>query len=137
MKLTWIIDGCPPIFSHSISMSRNPGLEIVYLYWLALKWQILKVEGLKFSSKDRLCEKVTIYIPILYLVKSSANVLFFYLHFTRLCGSWNHQSSKKNNHFENMAASFLLRSRNLLRYFTPKSMHFQAWKKLSFTNIVL
>ena len=39
--------------------------------------------------------------------------------------------------FTNMTASFLLRCQNLLRYFTPEMMHFQAWKKLSFTNIVL
>mgnify|MGYP003991591151 CR=1 FL=1 len=28
-----------------------------------------------------------------------------------------------------MTASFLLRCQNLLRYFTPEMMHFQAWKK--------
>ena len=43
----------------------------------------------------------------------------------------------KNSHFENMTASFLLRCQNILRYFTPEMMQFQAWKKLSFTNIVL
>ena len=31
------------------------------------------------NHKDRLVEKVTIYFPIFYLVKSLANVLFFYL----------------------------------------------------------
>ena len=43
----------------------------------------------------------------------------------------------KNSYFKNMTASFLLRCQNLLRYFTPKMMHFQAWKKLIFTNIAL
>ena len=37
----------------------------------------------------------TIYFPLLYLVKSSENILFFYLHFTWLCGSWNHQKVLK------------------------------------------
>jgi hypothetical protein len=42
----------------------------------------------------------------------------------------------KNSHFKNMAAASIL-LRELLRYFTPEMMQFQAWKKLSFTNIVL
>ena len=33
-------------------------------------------------SKDWPAKKVTIYFPIFYLVKSSENTLFFYLHFT-------------------------------------------------------
>ena len=33
-------------------------------------------------SKDWPDKKVTIYSPIFYLVKSSENILFFYLHFT-------------------------------------------------------
>ena len=37
-------------------------------------------------SKDWPAKKVTIYFPIFYLVKSSENILFFYLHFTWLCG---------------------------------------------------
>ena len=41
--------------------------------------------------KDWGPQKVTIYFLIFYLVKSSENILFFYLHFTWLCGSWNHQ----------------------------------------------
>ena len=32
---------------------------------------------LEIEIKDRSTEKVTIYIPIFYLVKSSANVIFF------------------------------------------------------------
>ena len=41
----------------------------------------------------------------------------------------------KNSHFENRRAGFLLRCQNILRYFTPEMIHFQAWKKLIFTNI--
>jgi hypothetical protein len=37
---------------------------------------------------------------------------------------------KKNIHFENMPASFLLRCQNLLRQIPPKMMHFQAWKNV-------
>ena len=43
----------------------------------------------------------------------------------------------KNSHFENITAGFLQRCQNLHRYFTPDMMHFQAWKKLIFTNIAL
>ena len=45
--------------------------------------------GLDFSNlltKDWGPKKVTIYFHIFYLVKSSKNILFFYLHFTWLCG---------------------------------------------------
>ena len=38
----------------------------------------------------------------------------------------------KNSLLENMTASFLLRCQNLLWYFTPEMMHFQAWKKIEF-----
>ena len=34
------------------------------------------------QPKDWPAKKVTIYFPIFYLVKSSENILFFYLHFT-------------------------------------------------------
>ena len=34
------------------------------------------------AIKDWGPKKVTIYFPIFYLVKSSKNILFFYLHFT-------------------------------------------------------
>ena len=37
------------------------------------------------SNKDWGPKKVTIYFPIFYLVKTSENILFFYLHFTWLC----------------------------------------------------
>ena len=47
------------------------------------------------------------------------------------------QNFWKNSFFENRRASFLLKCWNILRYFTPEMMHFQAWKILSFTNIVL
>ena len=36
----------------------------------------------KGPTKDWGPKKVTIYFPIFYLVKSSENILFFYLHFT-------------------------------------------------------
>ena len=41
----------------------------------------------------------------------------------------------KNSHIENMTAGFLLRCQNLLRYFTPEMMQFQAWKKGDLTII--
>ena len=51
------------------------------------KWsQVIHV-----TSKDWPGKKVTIYFPIFYLVKTSENILFFYLHFTWLCSSWNYQ----------------------------------------------
>ena len=37
--------------------------------------------------------------------------------------------------FENMTAGFLLRCQNILRYFTPEMMHFQARKKMILTNV--
>ena len=46
-------------------------------------------------SKDWGPKKVTIYFPIFYLVKSSENILFFYLHFTWLYGLWNYQRISK------------------------------------------
>ena len=64
----------------------------------------------------------------------------FYI-FTRISPDYvAHEITKefgKNSHFKNMTASFHLSCQNLLRYFTPEMMHFQAWKKLSFTNIIL
>jgi hypothetical protein len=42
-----------------------------------------------------------------------------------------------NSHFEDMTAGFLLRCQNLLRQISPKMMHFQAWKKIVFTNNAL
>ena len=42
----------------------------------------------------------------------------------------------KNSHFENMRADFPLKCQNSLRWNTPEIMHFQAWKKNVFTNIV-
>ena len=39
---------------------------------------------------------------------------------------------KKNSHFENMTAGFLLRFQNSLRQNTSKMMHFQAWKNKGF-----
>ena len=44
-------------------------------------WTGTKHVGLVLS-KDWGPKKVTIYFPIFYLVKSSENILFFYLHFT-------------------------------------------------------
>ena len=38
-------------------------------------------------GKDWGPKKVTIYLLIFYLVKSSESILFFYLHFNWLCGS--------------------------------------------------
>jgi hypothetical protein len=43
----------------------------------------------------------------------------------------------KNSHFEDMTAGFLLRCQNLLRQISPKMKHFQALKKLVFTNNAL
>ena len=51
---------------------------------------MVKNQGTSYL-KDWGPKKVTIYFPIFYLVKSSENILFFYLHFTWLCGSWNYQ----------------------------------------------
>ena len=48
------------------------------------------------SSKDWGTKKVAIYYPISYLVKSSENILFLFLHFIWLCGLWNHQNVLKN-----------------------------------------
>ena len=53
-----------------------------YLYSLEL---ILKVALCQKLLTGGL-KKVTIYFPIFYLVKSSENILFFYLHFTWLQG---------------------------------------------------
>ena len=43
----------------------------------------------------------------------------------------------ENSHFEDTTAGFLLWCQNLLRLIPPKMMHFQAWKKMIFTNIAL
>ena len=45
--------------------------------------------------KDWGPKKVTIYFPNFYLVKSLENILLFYLHFTWLFGSENHQQVLK------------------------------------------
>ena len=58
---------------------------------LLIDMKIALKYALKMDHKDWPAKKVTIYFPIFYLVKSSENTLFFYLHFTWLCGSWNHQ----------------------------------------------
>jgi hypothetical protein len=44
---------------------------------------------------------------------------------------------RKNIHFKNMTAGFLLRCQNLLRQIPPKMMHFQAWKNMILTNNAL
>ena len=46
--------------------------------WFSPMWLLFTLE-----NKDWLGKKVTIYFPILYLVKSSENIFFFYLHFTK------------------------------------------------------
>ena len=40
---------------------------------------------------------------------------------------------RKNSHYEDMTAGFLLRCQNLLRQISPKMLHFQAWKKFIYT----
>ena len=42
----------------------------------------------------------------------------------------------KNSHFENMTTGFLQRCQNLLRYFTPKMMHFRHEKNMFLTNTI-
>ena len=42
-------------------------------------------------NKDWPVKKVTIFNTIVHLEKTSENILFFCLHFTWLCGWWNHQ----------------------------------------------
>ena len=52
----------------------------------------------------------------------------------------SHESSKifwKKRHFKDMRAGFLRRCQNSLRQNSPKIMHFQAWKKMFLTNIML
>ena len=70
-------------------------------------------------------------------IKSSGIVFIFLPAFYLIILPMTHQRFFLNSHFKNMTASFLLRCQNLLRYFTPEMMHFQAWKKLIFTNISL
>ena len=65
---------------------------------------------------------------------------FVYFSTCILPGYMAHEITKemwKNSHLKNMSASSLLRGKNILQYFTPEMMHFQAWKKLVFTNISL
>ena len=60
-------------------------------------------------------------------------VRFFFHSFTCIFSDYMaHDITKefwKISDFENMTAGFLKRCQNLLRYFTPETMHFQAWKK--------
>ena len=44
---------------------------------------------------------------------------------------------RKNSHYEDMTAGFLLRCQNLLGQISPKMTNFQAWKKMILTNNVL
>ena len=99
-------------------------------------WDFLTFSGNKhFFTKDWGAKKIAIYFPIFYWGKSSGNILFFYL--VMLLMKSLKSFEKIARYFKNMTAGFLPRCQNLLRYFTPKIMHFQAWKKLIFTNIAL
>ena len=72
--------------SAAAALSERSDSNPVFMMW-TIPTTILALLGMvyfvgEFIHKDRLIEKVIIYIPIFYLVKSSTNVLFFYLHFT-------------------------------------------------------
>ena len=71
------------------------------------------------------------------MVKNSELFKSFYVYFTWLCGSWNHQRFFENNHFENMIAGVPQRCQNSLRWNTPEWCFFRHEKKKMFTNIAL
>ena len=57
-------------------------LQVIDSSLFLLRHETAPLERIKWTMfirhKDQLTEKVTIYFPIFYLVKTSANVLFFY-----------------------------------------------------------
>ena len=64
------------------------------------------------------------------MVKSSETILFFYLHFTWLCGSWNQQRILKNEHTdgEKMARNVHLSFNLLLLNFESIFCNFLAFR---------
>jgi hypothetical protein len=54
---------------------------VLYILQIAQKAIVVSQFLAIFSSKDWGTKKVAIYHPISYLVKSSENTLFFFLHF--------------------------------------------------------
>ena len=130
----------------------NPRSFVKHVCWIMLIssdvstvtlrfWKILTntLQWVQFHQKKMIKSVHLKRIPILiqFFVWLKVQKLFFiflpafYLIIWPLTSSMNFE---RNSHFENMTAGFLLRCQNLLRYFTPEMMHFQAWKKMILTN---
>jgi hypothetical protein len=60
---------------------------------------ILAENGLNSDIKSEPLKTIQISIQFFCLIKSSILILFFYLHFTWLCGSWHHKRILKNQPF--------------------------------------
>ena len=77
-------------------------------------------------SKDWELEKETSKFRI-FIIEKFKKIFYSFTYI--LDNYMAHETTKeflKNSHFENMTAGFLQRCQNLLRYFTPEMMHFQA-----------
>ena len=98
------------------------------------------ISGIVFinsKDKDWGLEKYTKF-DMIFFDKKFRNCVYF---FTCILSDYMAHEIPKyfflNSHFEDMTAGFLLRCQNLLRQISPKMMHFQAWKKIVFTNNAL
>ena len=86
-----------------------------------------KRKNIEFQNKDQHVKKVTKVYSKNVLVKSSKNkIIFSHAFYLTLWLMKLPKIFQKNTHFENMTADFLLGCQNLLLYFTPEMMHFQA-----------
>ena len=70
--------------------------EASWFFWISCQTPVTS-SGIR--CKDWAGKKVTILYSTLLMVKSSEIIWFFNLHFTWLCGSWNHKKNFEKYQF--------------------------------------
>ena len=135
-SIVWFSSKVATLNSNFLMVYSSENILFLYLHftWLYSSWnhqRILKKHPFwKYTAIVWFSIKVT--TPNSLMVYSSGIILFLYLHFTWLYGSWNHQRILKKHPFWKYDSWF---SSDVSKPTSVKYPWNQAWQKLIFTNI--